>query len=459
VEIFDERLFIRALTVRPEDARIFAGKFRPEWLQNATYRPILAEISSFVKEHKKSPSLLALRLRFESKDKVLYENRIKHVLDDLETAHIDATAQVEIIQQANDVAIVRSFQEMSNSQSVLSMQADFEGKALLRELQRWSNSHMGVHEDRTLSIDEAVVELFMNSIHTDPDKEAIPCGIAAIDQWTVGGMRPGNLGLIAAPTGGGKSVALILMSYKMAMQGDHVWYITNEITAEQATKRFLARITQTSITDIMRDPGVIASKWQNTYRGTFGDRLRISEVSAGLSTEDLEGELIRSATLYGWMPRVICLDYMGRMQPNDDGFERSKEWIWYGAIASDLVQLAKKYDILVWSAIQTNRSGLTSDKIDMSQIQGSIQHLQEASLVVALKQVYGKTNEDGEEERGMLLSCLKNRHGPKGKDVTVAINLDKMDISNVEIEIIKDRKKGKKESDELAPIVPGAIDQ
>jgi len=453
VELFDEKIFIRSLTLRPEDARHFAVKFRAEWLHSAAYQPIFAEIQAFIKEFKKSPSLQALHLRFESKDKTIYQVRIKPVLDELATVYVDATTQMEVLKQAGDVAVVRSFQELSADQSFQSLQADFDGKQVLQTLQKWIYMHLGLREDKTMNIDEAVQDLFVNSSLVNAS-HLIPCGIKAIDDWCLGGMLPGNLGLIAAPTGGGKSVALILMSYKMASIEDvPVWYVTNEITSNEATKRYLSRITRTSISDIIRDPLVSHKTWDNEYRGTFADKLRISEVSAEMSTEQLEAEMLRTSALYGWMPKVICLDYMGRMKPNEAGYDRAQEWVWLGGVATDLVHLAKKYNMLIWSAIQTNRSGLNSKEITIEQMQGSIRHLQEASTIVALKQTMVQATAEEGEEIGMTIYNLKMRHGKRGKPVTVKINLDKMDISNVEAEVVN-RKEKLKDDDEKAGVRP-----
>lgn len=457
MERFDERIFLRSLTLRPEDAKIFANKFKADWLYSAVYKPVFTEIQSYIKEFKKSPSLQALHLRFQSKNPQLYQANVKEVLDELATVEVDVTAQLEVLKQASDVAVVRSLQELTADQAFNTLQADFEGRQILQTLQRWMSTHMGLKEDKTMNIDEAVLDLFVSQ-GFNQDSKMIPCGIKAIDDWCLGGILPGNLALIAAPTGGGKSVALILMSYKMASQEDlPVWYVTNEITANEATKRFLARITRTSISDIIRDPGVINAEWTSKYKGTLTDKLRISEVNSELCANDLEAEMLRTSALYGWMPKVICLDYMGRMKPNEAGYSKQQEWVWMGGVATDLVQLAKRYDLLIWSAIQTNRAGLNSTKdMELEQMQGSVRHLQEASTIVGLRQTMVTTTTEGQEEMGMTIFNLKMRHGKRGKPVTVRINLDKMDISNEEAEPAKRREK-KKDDGEATDFPKGNV--
>ena len=82
--MFDEAIFIRALTERPESARSMSRTFEIEWLEIAEYRPILQSIFDFIKEKSIPPSISTLREIFKSKDKVRYENRFKEIFDQLD---------------------------------------------------------------------------------------------------------------------------------------------------------------------------------------------------------------------------------------------------------------------------------------------------------------------------------------------------------------------------------------
>jgi len=121
---------------------------------------------------------------------------------------------------------------------------------------------------------------------------------------------------------------------------------------------------------------------------------------------------------------------MERMKPNETGHTRSNEWSWIGAIAQDLNRLAKKHKLLVWTAAQTNRSGLSANSIDLSMSQSSIRHLQEASAVIAMNQE--RMNED---EVIMKWKALKMRHSKRpGSEVRVKCNLATMTITDEIVE-------------------------
>lgn len=437
-ELFDERLFIFALTSRPEDARIFASKFRAEWLHNADYQPILTSIKAYIQENRKSPSLEALHLRFAYHQPDEYKARIQHILDDLSHASSDITSQLEVLNQAKDVAIVRSLQDLCSNPAFKGRMEDLEGREIVQELQRWMNSFSSAREDRTMSLNEAVVNLFDTEGFDRSQNIPIRCGIEVIDEWSNGGLKPGNLGIMVAPTGGGKSVALVATSHHVSTTQElPTWYITNEITLEDATSRFLARITGKDVGRIMNDPGVIASEWHHVHsKKSTNNLLWLSEYNRQISTAELEADMLRNATLYGWMPKVICLDYLEHMRPNAEGMSQDSSWNWIGAVAQDLVNLAKKHKLVIWTAAQTNRSGLSSDKLDLPQLQGSIKHAQAASAVVAFQQVYcGEDPVSGEEMLGLTIYCMKMRHGRRGQPVSVKCNLATMEITNEEAQV------------------------
>lgn len=75
----------------------------------------------------------------------------------------------------------------------------------------------------------------------DPDHEAgIPYGIAELDEIT-GGVRPGDLTLVAAFTSSGKSQFIANLAWSAMQAGKHVLMFTTETTREEMEVRIIAR--------------------------------------------------------------------------------------------------------------------------------------------------------------------------------------------------------------------------
>jgi hypothetical protein len=426
-EAFDEKTFLYALSSRPEDAKKFATTFKPEWLHKTEFIPILAELYAFTRKHGEQPSIDTLHKVFKDKDEDAYVLRYKNALDSITTTIPDRSTVLYTLGQARDTGIVRDFQDMVSDQTFLTQQMNLKGGDVLKTLHKFFNRHGDLSEDRTMDIKTAI-ESLIDSHGFTPEVIRIPTGIEVIDEWSGGGLRTKQLGIIMAPTGAGKSAALVVMAHKMSTtEQKRVWMVTNELTIEEQTERFLSRLTGKELTKIINDPGVAYQGLDRHWKAGLHDRLRITEVNREVSMDDLESEMAKWVNLLGWKPDVLVLDFMERMKPCDAGFGRDQVWDWLGAISRDISRFAKRHNILVWTAAQTNRSGLGSERaMSADMAQGSIKHLQEATVVIGMRQ-----EELPDERVVMEFTSIKQRHSRRSsRPVKLICNLAKMSITN-----------------------------
>jgi hypothetical protein len=240
-----------------------------------------------------------------------------------------------------------------------------------------------------------------------------------------------------APTGEGKSSMLVNMAHKMAAQEmRRVWLVTNELSLEEQTERVLSKISGVKVQEIIDDPGVAyTSELDRKWREGLHDCLRLTEVNREVSVDDLESEMMKWVNLLGWKPEVLVLDFIERMKPCDTGYSRDRVWDWLGAISRDLSRFAKRHNILIWTAAQTNRSGFgrdpkKRDPLSLEMAQGSVKHLQEASSIIGMRQ-----QELPDEKIVMELVDLKQRFAKRSKrSVFLEVDLSKMSITNNEVE-------------------------
>ena len=429
--MFDEKVFLYALASRPEDAKKFATTFKPSWLHTAEFVPVLAELFAFTRKHGEQPSVDTLHKVFKEKDEEAYNLRYKAALDSI-TEHIpDRSEVLYTLSQARDTGVVRDYQDMSNDNLFLKKQAELKGGEIIKVLHHFISKHGDLNEDRTLDIKDAIDNLIDNHGFL-PEIERIPTGIRVLDDWSGGGLRTKQLGIIMAPTGSGKSACLCVMAYQMAAnERRRIWMVTNELTMEEQTERLLSRMTGVPLTDIINDPAVAYQGLSRHWRDGLQDRLRLTEVNREVSVADLESEMAKWVNLMGWKPDVLILDFMERMKPNESGVSRDKEWNWLQAISQDLSRFAKKHNVLVWTAAQTNRSGLGKDRaMSLDMAQSSIKHLQEATVVVGMRQ-----EEVSDEKVVMEFTSLKQRHSKRSaRPVYVECDLSKMSITNNEFD-------------------------
>jgi replicative DNA helicase len=299
-------------------------------------------------------------------------------------------------------------------------------------MHKFFNKHGRDSDIRTMDI-KTSIETLVEQAGFQPELTRVPCGVHVIDQWTGGGLRTKQLGIIMAPTGDGKSSMLVVMAHNMAFnERKDVWLVTNELSLEEQTERMLSRITGMECERIINDPGIAYQGLDRHWRAGADQRLRMTEVNREVSMDDLEAEMMKWVNLIGWKPKVLVLDFIERMKPCEAGWSRDKIWDWVGAISRDMSRFAKRHNILVWTAAQTNRSGYAKGKekspLSLEMAQSSVKHLQEAACIIGMRQ-----EELPDEKIVMELADLKQRFAKRSKQsVYLECDLARMRITNDE---------------------------
>ena len=444
---FDEGSFIIALTERDADARVFSQVFSPQWLKDKELVPILESLYEFRKEFKVNPSISALQEFMEGKDKAMYDQRWGPTLKNLEMYPNDTAKQVLATTRAKETGSALAMDALVHSQQFQAALAEGEGDTLIKMtrhyISQWNDSEDG---EGVFNIREAFDKLIDDNAWSGrPDR--IASGILPLDDWTNGGLRPRQLGIMLAPTGGGKSAVLANIAHSVAsVDQEPVLFITNELSVNEQSERFLVRMQKPdtnpdgslhyrTLQEVQDDPSVAYKGLGRRWAVGLEKRLYIASVDIGQTADDIE-ELIKQLRIEeGFKPAVIVIDYMERMAPSQK-VSREKEWIWMGEIAKELVRLAKRTGTLVWTASQTNRGGLgKGTELDMTHGQGSIRHFQEAAFVGAIqKYVVPLTTEGEQDVKCVMFSELKQRHNSmEDRHSLLKHDLSRMYISKEEV--------------------------
>jgi len=364
-----------------------------------------------------------------------YENRHKATLDKLEHLNPDFSNVTFHIAHAGDMAATKSFEDMVKTEDFQRKMKDNQGKLIINDVLRWMHLHAETQNDVTLDLDEAVTRM-MTEIEFDPKlSRAIPIGIDVIDNYCGGGLRRGQLGIIMAPTGHGKSLVLAAIARKVAWRDEiPVWIVTNELSWKETTERLVSGLLGVEVSRVIHhtyekiDGKSVRDLWEQEWKGKLGHLLWITDMNREVTTDDVEAELTKQANLHGRTPALICLDFIERMAPiNRKAHRAGDTWTWLGAIAQDLTRLAKRRNILIWTACQTNRAGL-SGEVTMETGQGSIKHFQEAAAVI------GMSKDSSSPIKGQVLKfcSLKQRHSAGGELAWIKSDMKNMQIFNEE---------------------------
>lgn len=435
---------LAGLAERPQDSIEMKKLFDPAWLKDAELKPVMKAMFDYMDQEKCAPSLASLNRFMEDKDKAKYDARYRTTLAQLKG--FDPQSQTYAIGRAKEVAASYSLHYMIHEQRFQQMLTEGKADDLKAELSRWLSKHANTEDEGLFSIQESFDKLMDD--HPWQGKAAkITTGIKPIDDWS-GGMRAPHMGIIMAPTGHGKSALLMNIAYHAASIADKVvLFVTNELTVGEQSERFLVRMqnpqkdskgkfTYHSLSSIQDDPSVAYTQLKG-YRAMLNNKLFVYSAQLGQTSDDIEEICSRVRLERGVNVDMVVVDYLERMSTSVQ-MDKSATWTYYGQVAKELVGLAKRRKCVVWTAIQTNRSGLNSkNALGMDTAQGSIQHFQESSLAVGVRKVQVTVQQDEEPVTCLEFQEMKARHGAmEGRKMVIEVDLSRMWISDNEVQNI-----------------------
>ena len=225
-----------------------------------------------------------------------------------------------------------------------------------------------------------------------------------IDMITKGGLGKRELGVVVAPTGAGKSMALAHLGAMAVTKGKTVVHYTLELADTVVGQRYDSCITGIRLQDLMSMKESILGVIEH-----IPGQLIIKEYptkSATTRTITMHLEKLRQK---GIEPDMIIVDYADLLKPSPTGFKSQELRHSLGNTYEELRAIGQVWDIPVWTASQTNRSGLNAEVITMESISEAFNKCFVADFICSIS----RTMEDKTENKGRMF-VAKNRNGIDG---------------------------------------------
>lgn len=252
---------------------------------------------------------------------------------------------------------------------------------------------------------------------TGQSRNTIATGWDAIDVLIGGGLAFGELGVIAAPSGIGKSWALATIAANAARAGKRVVYYTLELNENYVGLRF-----DTIFTGI--EPNNIplhAEQVQQAVDSIPGEIIIKYYPASSITVHTLRAH-IEHLIASKMAPDMIIIDYADLMRSSDRVEARHQE---LGEIYKEIRGMSGELGVPVWTASQTQRSSIQDDIIEADKISASYEKIMNADLVISLsRKLEDKANHTGRAH------IMKNRFGSDGITLPVYMNTS---IGKIEI--------------------------
>lgn len=207
----------------------------------------------------------------------------------------------------------------------------------------------------------------------------IPTGLDLLDKQDVlnGGLGTGEIGVIIANTGVGKSHFLVNLGAEALRRGKNVLHYTFELSETAVGIRYDSNLCGISSSEVCDRKDEILGY----YSGVKLGRLIIKEYPTGSASVMTLRNHIEKLLLKGFTPDVIMIDYADIMRSSRkfDSLRHELKLIY-----EELRNMAMEMKIPIWTASQANRDSANSEVVGLENMSEAYGKAMVADVVLSL---------------------------------------------------------------------------
>jgi len=268
----------------------------------------------------------------------------------------------------------------------------------------------------------------LESVMVDNCRDTIPTGIDGLDQIFKGGVAKGEIMVILAPMGVGKSTFLTKVSNSAFNFGANVLQIFFEDNVAEIQRKHICCWTGVPLTEMNENTAKDATvKKRLSEMEEKTNKLLLQRWSSDSITITQIKNYIRKLKNDGIVIDVVVIDYIDCILPEhgtDDAYNDE------GKIMRKFESMCHELNVAGITATQGNRSSISSDVVKNDQMGGSIKKAQIGHIVVSIAKSLSQ------KENGLAtMAILKSRISKDGLIFENCIfNNEKMQISTEQSE-------------------------
>jgi replicative DNA helicase len=246
----------------------------------------------------------------------------------------------------------------------------------------------------------------LKSVMAEDFRKPIPTGIAKIDELMGGGLSKGELAIILAAFGVGKTTAMTKIANSAVNHGYNVLQIFFEDNVKVIQRKHFACWTGINLSQfIERGPEVIANVETIMENQELGE-LRLKKMPSDGTTIPMIKQMIKKEMARGFKPDLVLVDYIDCVQATR---QTKDEWSAEGNVMRQFETMLSDLNIAGWTAVQGNRSAINAEVVESDMIGGSIKKAQIGHFILSIAKTLVQ------KENGTAnMAILKSRFGKDG---------------------------------------------
>jgi replicative DNA helicase len=271
--------------------------------------------------------------------------------------------------------------------------------------------------------DTSMLDVFSNleQVLEDDYRHPVPMGIPGIDRLLKGGLAKGEIGVILAPTGVGKSTILTKMANHAFNLGFNVLQIFFEDNPKVIQRKHFTLWTKVHPDDLSEKREEVMNRVREIEE-SMPNKLIMKKLPSDTMTMLQIKNQIRKMVSDGIKVDMIVLDYIDCVVPDKN---LGDEWKSEGSVMRAFEAMCHEMNLVGWTATQGNRSSISSEVVTTDQMGGSIKKAQVGHVIISV----AKTLQQ-KELKLATIAITKSRIGDDG----VVFENCKFDNAMIEID-------------------------
>ena len=384
------------------------------YFENKYFKIIIQMIKEYYKKYDHTPSFDTLEQ--VAKSELQQETAVKVVLDTIKKIKSAPIDGVDFVQEkALKFCKQQELQKVMKKAQKIIDGGEFENYDTLEELVR----------DALLvgSKDTSMLDVFSNldQVLDDDYRHPIPMGIPGIDRPLKGGLAKGEIGVILAPTGVGKSTILTKISNHAFNLGFNVLQVFFEDNPKVIQRKHFTLWTKIHPDELSEKKDEVMTK-VNEIKETMPNELILKKLPSDTKTMLQIKNEIRKMIADGIKIDMVVLDYIDCVVPDKN---LGDEWKSEGSVMRGFEAMCHELNLAGWTATQGNRASISSEVVTTDQMGGSIKKAQVGHVIISV----AKTLQQ-KEMKLATIAITKSRIGDDG----VVFENCKFDNAMIEID-------------------------
>jgi len=360
---------------------------------------IIKSIKDYFKKYKTTPTMEALKVLVDDVDN-----------DVLKTSIVDSLRNAWQHRESPDLDFVKE-KSLEFCKNQVVKNAIMESVELL-ESQRYDEIKTLIDDAMKAGVETDIGHEYITGLEerlTKQSRNTLPTKWDSINELMDGGLAGGELGVIVAPAGIGKSWTLQALGAEAVAKGKTVVHYTLELNAQYVGLRYDTIVSGQPTGNLQ----YYKEEVQQKISKLKGELIIKYYPTRTASVNTLAAHL-QQCEMRGLKPDLVIVDYADIMKSTQHFNEKRHQ---LGHIYEELRGMAGEFDIPVWTASQANRSALEEDVIGADKVSEDYSKVMTADFVMSMS----RKVEDKIANTGRF-HVIKNRFGPDGITFPATIN-------------------------------------